>query len=64
MIERLEWRLRQGGLSFVEYRILSSRLSRLETQIRVACRPDFVVRPPRFVERVPHIPGPGPVEVF
>jgi hypothetical protein len=52
MIERLEWRLRQGGLSFVEYRILSARLSRLEAQIRVACRPDFLPPHPRIVARV------------
>jgi hypothetical protein len=63
MIERLEWQLRHGGLTYFEYRVLSARLSRLEAQIRRACSPWFVVVPPRVIERVPHIPGPGPVEL-
>lgn len=64
MIERIEWRLRHGGLTFAEYRYLSGLLSRLEARIRVACRPDFVVVNPHAFERIPHRgpPGPGPVE--
>jgi hypothetical protein len=65
MIQVLELRLRYGGLSYFEYRILSARLSRLEAQIRIACRP-WILRDPHLVARVPHLGpvGPGPVEVF
>ncbi len=40
-IERIEWRMRQGGLSPREAAYLNALLSRLEVRIRRACRPDF-----------------------
>jgi hypothetical protein len=53
MIQILHLQMRQGGLNYFEYRVLSRRLSQLESRIAVACRPDFVLRGERMVIRRP-----------
>jgi len=59
-IQMLEARMRFGGLSPVEYFILSRRLARLEAEIRATCHPFHI----GVLEVGPHrvLPGPGPVE--
>ena len=53
LVQVLHLQLRQGGLTYFEFRVISQRLARLERQIAIACRPDWVLRAPRVVARTP-----------
>lgn len=59
-IQMLEARMRFGGLSPVEYFILSRRLARLEAEINATCHPFHVGILEDGPRRV--LGGPGPVE--